>query len=101
LAEAIEVIEHLLARIVELEERLRQSSQNSSRPPSSDAPAVDRPATRPPSGRRPGGQPGHEGHQRMLLPEDEVDTIVPVKPGRCRRCAAPLHAWTARWSGIK
>jgi transposase len=91
LAEALEVIEHLLVRIGELEERLRQSSQNSSRPPSSDAPAVDRPATRPPSGRRPGGQPGHEGHQRMLLAEDEVDTIVPVKPRRCRRCAAPLQ----------
>jgi len=91
LAEALEVIEHLLARMVELEERLRQSSQNSSRPPSSDAPAVDRPAKRSPSGRRPGGQPGHEGHQRMLLPEDQVDTIVPVKPRRCRRCAAPLH----------
>ena len=85
------MIEHLLARILELEERLRQSSQNSSRPPSSDAPAVDRPAKRPPSGRRPGGQPGHEGHQRMLLPEDQVDTIVPVKPRRCRRCAAPLR----------
>jgi transposase len=90
-AEALEVIEHLLARIGELEERLRQSSQNSSRPPSSDAPAVDRPATRPPSRRRPGGQPGHEGHQRMLLPADQVDTLVPVKPRRCRRCAAPLH----------
>ena len=91
LEEARDVIEHLLARIVELEERLRQSSQNSSRPPSSDAPAVNRPAKRPPSGRRPGGQPGHEGHQRMLLAEDQVDTMVPVKPRRCRRGAAPLH----------
>ena len=27
----------------------------------------------------------------MLLPEEQVDTIVPVKPRRCRRCAAPLH----------
>ena len=85
------MIERLVARIGELEERLRQSSQNSSRPPSSDAPAVDRPATPRPSGRRPGGQPGHEGHERMLLPEDQVDTIVPVTPRRCRRCAAPLH----------
>ena len=91
LEEALGVIEQLLARIGELEERLRQSSQNSSRPPSSDAPAVGRPAKRPPSGRRPGGQPGHEGHQRMLLPADQVDTMVPVKPRRCRRCAAPLH----------
>ena len=27
----------------------------------------------------------------MLLPEDQVDTMVPVKPRRCRRCAAPLY----------
>ncbi len=46
LAEALEVIEHLVARIGELEERLRQNSQNSSRPPSSDVPTVDRPAPR-------------------------------------------------------
>ena len=91
LADALLVIEQLLARIAELEERLRQNSQNSSRPPSTDAPEVSRPAPRPPSGRKPGGQPGHEGHQRLLLPADAVDTIVPVKPARCRRCGARLH----------
>jgi len=85
------VIEHLLARIGDLEERLRQNSQNSSRPPSSDAPTVERSAPRPPSRRRPGGQPGHEGHQRMLLPADQVDATVLVTPRRCRRCAAPLQ----------
>jgi transposase len=26
----------------------------------------------------------------MLLPQEDVDKIVPVKPRRCRRCAAPL-----------
>jgi transposase len=91
LEEALLIIEQLLARIAELEQRLGQNSQNSSRPPSSDAPAVSRPANRTPSGRKPGGQPGHEGHQRLLLPEDAVDTIVPVKPRRCRRCGARLH----------
>ena len=85
------MIEQLVARIGELEERLRQNSQNSSRPPSSDAPAGRRPETRAPSGRKPGGQPGHEGHQRLLLPEEAVDTIVPVKPRRCRRCGTGLH----------
>jgi len=74
-----------------LEERLRQNSQNSSRPPSSDAPAGRRPEPRAPSGRKPGGQPGHEGHQRLLLAEEAVDTIVPVKPRRCRRCGTGLH----------
>ena len=48
LEEALGVIEHLLVQIGELEERLRQSLQNSSRPPSSGAPAADRPAKRPP-----------------------------------------------------
>lgn len=89
--EALLIIEQLLARIAELEERLGQNSQNSSRPPSTDAPAVRRPAPRAPSGRKPGGQPGHEGHQRLLLPEEAVDAIVPVTPRGCRRCGARLH----------
>ena len=104
LPEALSVIEQLLriiaeqqdqilrlqARVTELERRLGQNSQNSSRPPSSDTPGGVRPGQRPPSGRRPGGQPGHEGHQRMLLPEDQVDRVVAITPRRCRRCAAPL-----------
>ena len=81
----------LQARVADLEARLGQNSQNSSRPPSSDSPAVSRPAKRVPSGRKPGGQPGHEGHQRLLLPENEVDAIVPVKPRRCRRCGGRLR----------
>lgn len=63
----------LLARIEELERRLNQNSQNSSRPPSSDSPSVGRPAWKPPSGRRPGGQKGHEGHHREALPPAKVD----------------------------
>lgn len=103
LEEALGVIEQLLqiiteqqarmvaleARVADLEARLGQNSQNSSRPPSSDPPTVAR-GRRPPSGRTPGGQPGHEGHQRLLLPEEQVDTIVPVKPRRCRRCRGRL-----------
>lgn len=84
-------VEVLQARIAELEERLRQTSQNSSRPPSSDAPAVSRPAKRPPSGRAPGGQPGHEGHYRLLLPGEQVDAVIPVRPTHCGGCGAPLH----------
>ena len=84
----------LQARVAELEARLGQNSQNSSRPPSSDPPTVAR-ASRAPSGRKPGGQPGHEGHQRMVLPEDQVDTFVPVKPRRCRRCGGRLFGTDA------
>ncbi len=91
LEEALALIQQLVARIGELEERLRQNSQNSSRPPSADAPAGRRYAQRPLSGRKPGGQPGHEGQQRQLLAVEEVDAVVPVKPRRCRRCGAGLH----------
>jgi transposase len=72
-----------------LQERLKQTSRNSSRPPSSDPPQSPRPR-RPRSGRRRGGQPGHAGHTRTLLPVEEVDEVVVLKPDRCSGCQAPL-----------
>jgi transposase len=98
LEDALEVIARLLARIEGLEaevaalkEQLRQSSQNSSRPPSTDPPTVARPPTHLPSGRRPGAQPGHEAHARALVPEAEVDQVIPLRPTQCRGCGAALR----------
>src|SRR2546428_9040104 len=48
-------------RLARLEERLKQTSRNSSKPPSSDPPTLARPA-RSPSERKTGGQPGHPGY---------------------------------------
>jgi transposase len=79
----------LEATVQELLERLRQDSRTSSRPPSSDPPQRQRPR-RQPSGRRPGGQPGHPGQTRRLVPGDEVDVVVPLKPAQCARCQQPL-----------
>src|SRR5258708_26812859 len=63
-----------LKRIEELEEQLRGSSRNSSKPPSSDPPPVTRqPKT--PTGRKPGGQPGHKPHPRALFPPDQVRSV--------------------------
>lgn len=73
----------LQGQVDDLRHRLGRNSGNSSRPPSTDAPAVKPPPPRPPSGRRRGGQPGHDRHQRALLPPDH---IVPLKPARCRGC---------------
>ena len=72
-----------------LQEQLHQTSQNSSRPPSSDSPQSQRPR-RPRSKRRRGGQPGHPGHTRTLLPVDEVNEVVVIKPEECAQCHAPL-----------
>lgn len=77
----------LRQQVADLNARLGQNSQNSSRPPSSDAPNVKRPPPREPSGRRRGAQPGHEAHHRSLLPPDEE---VPRKPTACRRCGEAL-----------
>ena len=73
------------ARILELEERLRLTSHNSSKPPSSDGPGMERRyPERQRSGRRRGGQPGHAGVKRALVPLEEVDQVYPCWPvGRC------------------
>ncbi len=94
--EAQAYIRALEARVVTLEgmmqalqEQLHQTSRNSSRPPASDPPHSERPR-RPRSTRRRGGQPGHPGHTRTLVPVDEVDEVVVIKPEQCTHCQAPL-----------
>lgn len=81
----------LKTRVSELEERLDQNSRNTSKPPSSDPPTLAPPPPKTGSGKKPGGQPGHKGHQRELVPEADVDEIIPVKPAQCRDCGAVLR----------
>lgn len=90
----------LRARVAELEAengRLRgetgKSSRNSGKPPSSDSPAqrAGRSKKRG-SGNKPGGQPGHEGHQRALVPAEKVTRTREHFPKRCRSCHAALAA---------
>jgi transposase len=87
----------LEATIQQLREQLQRDSRTSSRPPSSDPPqALIKRPRREPTGRQPGGQPGHEGHTRGLVPVEEVDVVIPVKPERCRRCQHPLQGEDAQ-----
>jgi transposase len=90
-------IEELKRRAAELEERLRTSSRNSSKPPSSDGPSKPRPKRRKGKRpkRRPGGQPGHEKHDRELLPSEQVDKLTVVKPKQCERCSKPLGEYNS------
>src|SRR5512132_2266725 len=82
----------LEATVQQLWEQVQQTSRTSSRPPSSDPPqALGKRPRREPTGSRPGGQPGHEGQARALVPEEEVDIVVPVKPERCHHCQYTLQ----------
>src|SRR5438128_8392702 len=83
------MVHTLQAQVRTLQEQLNQTSRNSSRPPSSDPPQSQRPR-RPRGQRRRGGQPGHPGHTRSLVPVEEVDEVVVLKPDQCRSCQAPL-----------
>jgi transposase len=90
-AEARAIIRVLLARIEELERRLGMTPQNSSLPPSAQHPH-GKPAPKPkPSGKKPGGQPGHEKFERGLVPPDQIDETVVLKPNACRRCGGRLQ----------
>ena len=78
-------------KISQLEERLAQSlknSRNSSKPPSSDGPQDNKPTTisKKADKRKPGGQPGHPGHSRKLLPEEQVDCFQQFRPAQCGHC---------------
>ncbi len=76
------------ARIVELQARLGQNSQNSSKPPSSDMPGTRPPEVRRGKRRRRGGQPGHVG--RFAAEPDHVDHVKQYRASTCKHCRADL-----------
>ena len=97
--EAQAIIRALLAKIAELEAELRRhcegrvkgkTPQNSSLPPSTQHPHAQPPPQKRKSKKKRGGQPGHEKHERPLIPTDECDDVQPLKPTECRRCGEKL-----------
>src|SRR5512135_1319111 len=86
------------ARLLELEEQVRLTSRNSSKPPSSDGPAREpRYPERPRRGRRCGGQPGHPGVKRALVPLLEVDQGYPCWPVERCACGGEIRGADAPW----
>lgn len=82
-------LEQALTRIAELEARLKQSSSNSSKPPSSDGLAKPAPKSlRGRSGRRPGRPAGGEG--TTLSQVTDPDVIVRHVPDTCGGCGDGL-----------
>ena len=67
-----------------------KTPQNSSLPPSTQHPHARPQPPKRKSKKKRGGQPGHEKHERPLIPTDECDDVQPLKPTECRRCGAKL-----------
>jgi transposase len=85
-----EQIARLTVRVAELERKLGKDSTNSSKPPSTAHPHDKPPSSKPKSGRKRGGQPGHDKHERELIPSEQCDAVVPCVPSECRRCGKEL-----------
>src|SRR5262249_36071989 len=88
--EARAIIRALLARIQELQDRLKQSPHNSSLPPSSEHPHARPPRRKPRAARPRGGQLGHPRLERSLLPPGQCDDVIRLKPAAGRRCGQGL-----------
>jgi transposase len=91
LADAVAELARAAGRIAELEDRLRKTSRNSSRPPSGDGLAKPPPGSRSlrkKTGRKPGGQDGHPG--QTLAQAARPDREERHEPACCGRCGAGL-----------
>jgi transposase len=85
-------IAQLSARVADLEARLNQHSQNSSKPPSSDPPSAPPRPARVPRGRKPGGQAGHPRHERSIPDPAQITTTDHHYPATCHQCGADVTA---------
>ena len=88
----------LAAQVAGLQARVRQSSRNSSRPPSSDGPGKPAPKSlRGKSGRKPGRPKGQPG--ATLEMTAAPDQVIRHEPARCAGCGAELAAPRRREPG--
>src|SRR6266498_4997514 len=86
LAQLLQANTDLQQRVADLEARLNQHSQNSSKPPSSDPPSAPPRPVRGKSGRKAGGQPGHPRHERPTPDPDHSDHVRDYYPDACPTC---------------
>ena len=89
--EAQAIIRLLLAEIQELKSQLlKLTPQNSSLPPSSQHPHAKPNTPKSKSPLKRGGQPGHPRHQRVLIPSEECQEVIPLRPRVCSGCGERL-----------
>ena len=90
LEQAKEVIDFLWQRNIELEDKLNQSSNNSSVPPSKNKPQHQHQTKKKKSDKPQGAQPGHKGSRRMLHPHDERMAVTMYKPASTCHCGGAV-----------
>ena len=87
------IIDYYERRIAVLEAEvasLKKTPQNSSLPPSTQHPHAKPVKPEAKSKKKRGGQPGHAKQERPLIPTEQCDDVVPLKPAECRRCGTKL-----------
>ena len=94
-------VKTLLDRIEKLEAEVEMNPQNSSLPPSTQHPHARPQPPKRKSKKKRGGQPGHEKHERPLIPTEQCDDVQTLKPTECRRCGEKLSAATRSRCGIR
>lgn len=82
--------EALKTRLSQIEEQLRQNSQNSSKPPSQDGFEKKAPAVKDKSKKPRGGQPGHAGNQPKFYDLSAGDIVHEHIPTVCTVCGEAL-----------
>ena len=75
-------------KVKDLEDKLNTNSSNSSKPPSQDPFRSSKKKAS--TGKRKGGQIGHKGHQRSLIPLEEVSQVLELRPTSCPDCQGSL-----------
>src|SRR3954465_2825060 len=86
----VDMVRDLSARLRDLEAQLKQTSRNTSKPPSSDPPSALPAPPRVLRGTPIGAQKGHPDQQRPLLPPEQVDEVIVCQPQCWRDCASAL-----------
>lgn len=86
------LIDHYEVRVSDLERQIQKlTPQNSSLPPSTQHPhGKPKRPQRDGKKRKRGGQKGHKKHHRELIPPEQCEEVIPLKPAACRRCGKPL-----------
>jgi transposase len=95
LEEANKIIKTLWDVIQKLSEKLKINSKNSSLSPSKDRSSknksnIKRTEERKKNPKKQGGQPGHQKHERTLLPLDKVNQVVECCPDKQCACGGRI-----------